>query len=116
MKKIDLLLKRARYSKRYEGYKELASCLELIMQDENRLCSLMKVYEDIAKKYQVNGRCVEKNIRKVNEIAWKRGGGCFINEISGQHYLVVPQTGELLEIFMDYLKSENDTMPPTSDL
>lgn len=107
MKKIHSVLKKASYSKRYRGYKELADCLYLVLQDENRLCSIMKVYEEIAEKYHVNGSCVEKNIRKVNEAAWKKGGKKFINEISGQHYVVVPQTSELLEIFLDYLKNDN---------
>jgi ribosomal protein L20A (L18A) len=102
-KDIEQLLKNAKYSKRYEGYKELVSCIELIIEDENRLCALVKVYEEIGAKYDVSWNSVEKNLRKVNETAWKRGGKEFINEISGCQYLVVPRTGELLEIFFDYL-------------
>lgn len=106
LRNIEMLLKKARYSKRYVGYKELVYCVKLVLEDENRLCALLKVYKEIGERYQVNWNCVEKNIRKVNESAWKRGGKEFINDISGQNYPVVPQTGELLEIFLDYLKDD----------
>lgn len=108
MKNIELLLKKAKYSRRYEGYKELSYCLELILEDENRLCSMMKLYEEIGRKYGVSWNSVEKNIRTVNENAWSRGGKEFINEISRESYSVTPQTGELLEIFLDYLR-KNET-------
>lgn len=106
MKNIELLLKEAKYPKRYEGYKELVYCLELVLEDENRLCSLVKIYEEIARKYGVTWNSVEKNIRTVNEKAWHRGGKEFINKISGVSYPVVPQTGELLEIFLEYLRKD----------
>lgn len=104
MENIEQLLKSAKYSKRYKGYDQLVYGLELVMADENRLCRLMKVYDEIAQKYGANAKCVEKNLRTVNGNAWKNGGQQFISEISGEKLYVEPETGKLLEIFLDYLQ------------
>lgn len=108
MNKIEFLLKSARYSKRYKGFQQLETALELVMEDENQLCSLMHVYSEIAEKYGTNLKSVEKNIRKANEYAWKHGGQDFINKISGGNLPVEPETGELLEIFLNYLQQDEN--------
>lgn len=109
MNEIEILLKSARYSKRYKGFYQLANALELVIADESRLCSLMNIYREIAEKHGVNLKCVEKNIRTANEYAWKHGGQDFINEISGENLSVEPETGELLEIFLDYLLTDKQS-------
>lgn len=106
MNEIEFLLKSARYSKRYKGFCQLESALELVLADENRLCSLMNIYSEIAEKHSSNLKSVEKNIRKASEYAWKHGGRDFINKISGRNLPVEPETGELLEIFLDYLQQD----------
>ena len=109
MKKAELLIRKAKFSKRYRGYYYLLQCIELVFADENRLCALSKeVYRPIAEKYQVSCRCIERDIRTARDYAWQRGGKEILEEISGGVFYESPSVGELIEILAVYLREETE--------
>ena len=75
MTKAEQLIRKARFSKRYQGYYYLLQCIELVLDDDSRLCALSKkVYQPIAQKYHISDRCIERNIRTARDYAWQKGG------------------------------------------
>ena len=109
MTKAEQLIRKARFSKRYRGYQYLLQCIELVIEDDSRLCALSKqVYQPIARKYQVSHRCIERDIRTARDYAFQRGGKEFLEKISGGKFLVTPSVVELIEILAVYLKEEKE--------
>lgn len=109
MTKTELLLKKAGFSKRYQGYRYLMECIEKILEDDSRLCALSKqVYLPISQKYRVSFRCIERDIRTARDYAWHRGGKDFLEQISGGIYAEAPPVGELIEILALHLKESKD--------
>lgn len=105
MTKAEQLIRKARFSKRYQGYQYLLQCVRLVLEDDSRLCALSKqVYQPIAQKYQISYRCVERDIRTARDYAWQKGGGVFLEKISGGIFYEAPPVGELIEILAVYLK------------
>ena len=104
MTKAECLLKQAKFSKRYQGYRYLLRCIELAAEDDSRLCALTKqIYQPIAQKYKLSCRCIERNIRIARDYAWQNGGKEFIEEISGGKFCTAPSVGELIEILAEHL-------------
>ena len=109
MTKAEYLMKQAKFSKRYQGYRYLLQCIELAAEDDSRLCSLSKeVYQPVAQKNQISVRRIERNIRIARDFAWQNGGKEFIEEISGGKFYSAPSVGELIEILAEYL-AENES-------
>ena len=44
MTRAEQLIRKARFSKRYQGYQYLLQCVELVLDDDSRLCALSKQY------------------------------------------------------------------------
>ena len=42
MTRAEQLIRKARFSKRYQGYQYLLQCVELVLDDDSRLCALSK--------------------------------------------------------------------------
>ena len=42
MTKAEQLIRKAKLSKRYQGYQYLLQCIELVLDDDSRLCALSK--------------------------------------------------------------------------
>ena len=92
MTKAEQLIRKAKFSKRYQGYQYLLQCIELVLDDDSRLCALSKqVYQPIAQKYQVSYRCIERDIRTARDYAWQKGGKEVLEEISGGNFLKFPR-------------------------
>ncbi len=107
MTKAEQLIRKARFSKRYQGYRYLLECIELVLEDDNRLCALSReVYQPIARKYHVSCRCIERDIRTARDCAWLKGGKEFLEKISGGKFYEIPSVGELIEILALHLKEE----------
>ena len=60
-------------SANYKGFFHTAYAVSLCMEQQDRLLLVTKwLYPDVAKKYGTNWKAVERNIRTVSTIAWKR--------------------------------------------
>ena len=109
MTKAEQLIRKAKFSKRYQGYQYLLQCIELVLDDDSRLCALSKqVYQPIAQKYRISCRCIERDIRTARDYAWQRECKEFLEEISGGIFYEAPSVGELIEILAVYLKEEQE--------
>lgn len=57
----------------YKGFLHTTYAVSLCMERQDRLLLVTKwLYPDIAKRYGTNWKAVERNIRTVSTIAWKR--------------------------------------------
>mgnify|MGYP001625357800 FL=1 len=109
MTRAEQLIRKARFSKRYQGYQYLLQCVELVLDDDSRLCALSKqVYQPVAQKYRISCRCIGRDIRTARDHAWQRGCKEFLEEISGGTFYGAPSVGELIEILAVYLKEEQE--------
>ena len=95
----------------YSGYNYILYAIKLIEQDEELLTSITKIlYIDIAKEFTTSQSCVERNIRKVIEVIWKKDdfNDVIIRKIFGQRYLTrKPSNKEFLELLYEYINSNN---------
>ncbi|HBA63092.1 MAG TPA: hypothetical protein DCZ20_04470 [Lachnospiraceae bacterium] len=105
MKAAEKLLRETKFSRRYQGYEYLVICVERVVEEDRRLCALIKeVYQPVADKYHVTYKAVERDIRTARDKAWGSGGKEVIERISGGEFYEPPTVGELIEILAEYLK------------
>ena len=105
MKAAERLLRETRFSRRYQGYEYLIICIERVIENDKRLCALIKeVYQPVADQYHVSYKAVERDIRTARNNAWGNGGKEVIEKISGGTFYNPPAVGELIEILAEYLK------------
>lgn len=105
MESAEKLLREAKFSRRYQGYEYLVICVSRVVEEDSRLCALIKeVYQPVADMYHVTYKAVERDIRTVRDNAWDNGGKEVIERISGGKFYDPPSVGELIEILAEYLK------------
>lgn len=107
MRKLYELLQTAGVSKSYQGYSYFVSAVEMVLEDESRLCNLRKgVYYPIAQKYNVDIQNVERDIRTVRNVMMRNNGEEFLTALSNGKFSHAksPYPREIIEIFSDYLK------------
>ena len=105
MTKTEQPIWKAGFSKRYRGFRYPMECIDLVLEDDSRLCALSKqVYQPIARKFGVSYRCIERDIRTARNHAWLRGAKEFLEGISGGKFYEMPPVGELIEILALHLK------------
>lgn len=97
--------------KSYNGYDYILYAIELIRQDESVLTGITKIlYIDIAREFDTSDTCVERNIRKVIEVIWKKSetNKTLILKIFGSKFKASkPSNKEFLELLYEYIKSHN---------
>lgn len=66
------------------GYKYVRYAIKLVVEDENMLENVMtRLYPMVAKKFDTNTACVERNIRHSIESAWIHGSMNYIDKVFG---------------------------------
>lgn len=103
---MDKLLRQCRFSKRYQGYSMLKECVEVVLEDEDYLLHMTKVYRTVAANRRISWNCVERNIRTIFDNSWKNGGKEELEKLTGGKYFYKPPVGELIEVLV-YLIKEN---------
>lgn len=97
--------------KSYNGYKYIVYGIDLLEHDDVTLNGITKtLYIDIAKKYQTSHTCVERNIRTVIEVIWRRADSnhALLLKIFGERYLLhKPSNKMFLELLYEYIKAHN---------
>ena len=106
---INSILHQLGIGKSYSGYKYILYAIQLIEQDESVLTGITKIlYIDIAREFRTSDTCVERNIRKVIEVIWKRSktNHFLILKIFGSKFCTnKPSNREFLELLYNYIKS-----------
>ncbi|WP_343209486.1 sporulation initiation factor Spo0A C-terminal domain-containing protein [Anaerolentibacter hominis] len=92
----------------YMGYHFLASAIALAIEDEDRLLLIIKcLYPEVAKRHNTTLYSVERNLRTVIDVCWKRGNRQFLDQMAGYTLTSKPSTGEFIDILSSYLKRQN---------
>lgn len=109
MKELDQLMRNVHFSKRYQGYRYLRRCIMLAAEDEERLTMLVKgIYWQVAEEYHQPPCVVERNIRTMRDRAWAKGGKEALEQLTGMSYPWAPSVGELIEIFLEQVKADEE--------
>ncbi|MDO4556863.1 MAG: sporulation initiation factor Spo0A C-terminal domain-containing protein [Lachnospiraceae bacterium] len=106
MDKILELIHELGIKRTYVGYHQLATAVELVIEDENRLLYVHKwLYTDVAKIHNTTPACVERNIRTVNLICWNKGNRELLEQIAGHPLDERPGNGDFIDILAAYIKN-----------
>ena len=92
------LLFRLGVTANYAGFFQTASAVHLCTEQPDRLRLVTKwVYPDVAKRYNTNWKAVERNIRRVNGIAWEQNRS-LLWQLAGRELLYKPSNAQFLAI------------------
>ena len=101
----EQLLKQCRFSKRYQGYQCLIECIRIASEDEEKLLYVTEIYTDVAQKFNISWKSVERNIRTAFDYSWKNGGKEQLELLAGGTFYEKPTVGEIIEIFTCYIRA-----------
>ena len=102
--KMETLLSRCRFSRRFQGYRALTECINIALEDENRLLCLTDIYKEAAEKCGVSWKRLERNLRTMLDYSWKNGGMRQLEEVSGGIFYEKPTVGDVIEVIVCYLR------------
>ena len=99
MERINSILRELAIGKNYKGHREIAYAIQLLLEDEDRLCAVVKeIYIPVAEYFQV-----ERNLRTAIFRVWRmRRQRLF--EIAGYEMTVPPTGSEFLDILLSYVR------------
>ena len=94
--------------KNYKGHREIAYAVQLLLEDEDRLCAVVKeVYIPVAKHFNVEWNAVERNLRTAISRVWRlRRQRLF--EIAGYEMEEPPTGSEFLDILLSYAQRQEN--------
>lgn len=112
---IRRLLLRLGATPRYIGFDYVIHAILLSLENSQYLLSVTKeLYPDVAKKYHTTIYSVERDIRTVITIIWKRNPH-LLNQIAGYTLEKKPAVGEFIAIMREYflyhLETEGSQCP-----
>lgn len=109
MNEIYQLLRSLGLSSTYRGYDYLAYAIYLSLQDRNYLLAITKwLHPEIARHFNTNSKCVERNMRTLITAYWNTGRGRLLGRLAGYKLTRQPTTGEFIAILTDYLLSRQE--------
>lgn len=101
--RAEKLLQRLGVTANYTGFRYTACAVALCVEQPDRLLLVTKwVYPDVAKKYGTSWRAVERNIRTVSGIIWRRGRP-LLEELANRRLEKKPSNAQLLAILSSSL-------------
>ncbi|MCI7274998.1 MAG: sporulation initiation factor Spo0A C-terminal domain-containing protein [Lachnospiraceae bacterium] len=104
---LESFLRSLGASQRYAGYDDILVCLELALQDENRLLHLQRqLYRPTAVFQHTNISSVKRNMDTLVWSCWRKRDPRVWDTISGCHLKSCPTLGEFLELSVCYLKEK----------
>ena len=99
---VRRLLLRLGATPRYIGFDYVIHAIILSLEDSQYLLSVTKeLYPDVARKYHTTIYSVERDIRTVITIIWKRNPH-LLNQIAGYPLTKKPAVGEFIAIMREY--------------
>ena len=105
MVRVYDLLYRLGITSRYTGFFYTSFAVYLAAQEPECLLLVTKrLYPEVARRYNTNWRCVERNIRTVSELAW-RGNRVTLEEMARRSLPRRPSATEFLAILIADLNS-----------
>lgn len=108
-KKVKELPLRLGIHRTYKGYHFLVACLELALENENNLLFITKyIFPAVARKYQTNVYCIERNIRTVIHTCWNSPCREVLQSMTPYPLVKPPTVGEFIDILYWKLMSDDD--------
>lgn len=96
-------------SANYKGFFHAALAAALCMQQQERLLLVTKwLYPDVARHYGTNWQAVERNIRTVSAVAWKRNR-LLLETLAHRHLEKCPCPTEFLALLSHAVLAEDLT-------
>ena len=106
--KASRLLSRLGVTANYAGFYQTAYALALSVREPDRLLFITKwLYPDAAVHYETNVRCIERNIRTVANVSWRKNSQ-LLSEIAEYPLSAKPGNAEFLAILATYLSDDHD--------
>lgn len=99
---------------RYRGYAQAALAIELVLEDNTRLCGIMKeVYWEVADLCGCSRYAVERNLRTISHRAWRTAPER-LREIAGYPLSASPTASELIAILALYIQRQDAVLSPAA--
>lgn len=93
----------------YLGFRYLVHAVSLGIEDEDNLLFVTKrIYPIVAKEFQTNAACVERDLRTVVKICWERGNRELLNDYAKYEMSSKPSTGEFIAIISNHIRREKE--------
>lgn len=105
MQEIYQLMHELGIRRTYQGYYHLSTAIRLVIEREERLLYIHKwLYEEVASLHHTTSACVERNIRTVKTLYWKRGDHRLLFKMAGCQINEEPSNSEFIDILSCYIK------------
>lgn len=94
---------------KFKGFFYSAHMIRLAEQDPMVTTLITKrLYPDTAKRFGVSAGAVERNLRTVIHVCWKRADREFLDEVAGVHLSRRPTNSEFLDMTAAYLRRQKE--------
>lgn len=103
----EQLLRKLGATGNLKGFRYAVHMIELAIENPDAVLHLNKdLYSVAAKRFHVSVSSVDRNLRTIVHVCWKRGNRTFLDEIAGVHLVIQPTNGMFLDIAASYLRRE----------
>lgn len=93
---------------RYYGQRYLIRCVELVLEDENRLLKVTKLlYPAVADEFGATSAQVQKDIRTVISVFWDGPGRKRLEELIGYELAWKPAPNEMIDLLATCIQRSN---------
>lgn len=110
LKRTTYLLLQGGFQANQIGYRYLREAVLIACQDEEAVTSVTKLlYPEVAKRFKVNDKQVERAIRNSIETAWAKGNQEVLHRIFEDHYEKTdtrPTNTEVIKVLRDKISKE----------
>ncbi len=113
LKRTTYLLLQCGFQASQIGYRYLREAVWIAYQDEEVVTSVTKLlYPEVAKRFKVNDKQVERAIRNSIETAWVKGNQEFLREVFREAFAkseTRPTNTEVIRVLRDWISKEQST-------
>lgn len=101
----ELLLRNLGVAGNLKGFRYAVYMIGLAEEEPDSVTLLSKyLYPKTAKRFQVTDASVERNLRTLIHVCWKRGNRAFLDEMAGTRLTVQPTNGMFLDMAASFLR------------
>ena len=100
------LLSRLGVTANYAGFYQTAYAVSLSVKEPDRLLFITKwIYPDAAARFETNVKCIERNIRTVANVSWRKNSQ-LLSALAEHPLHAKPANAEFLAILTTYLSEK----------
>lgn len=103
---VDEILHSLGISRTYYGYSQAVCAIELVLEDETRLCNVTReIYWRVADLYGCNRADIERNIRTIIARAWQKNPE-LLSKMARYPLYAPPTVSEFIDIVYTYVQRQ----------